>query len=59
MNNLRTWRVQYVKNGMKAPYSFVQTSDKKLWQAEKTAKVLALKNSRLAELEWDLILTEI
>lgn len=60
MNNLRTWRVQYVKNGMKAPYSFVQTSDKKLWQAEKTANKLAKeKNSRLAQLGWDLTLTEI
>ncbi len=59
MNILRTWRVQYVKNGMKAPYSFVQTNDKKLWQAKKTAKKLATDNSRLAQLDWTLILTEV
>lgn len=59
MSNLRTWRVQYVKNGMKAPYSFVETSDKKLWQAKLEAERLAKENSRLAELGFDLILTEI
>lgn len=37
MKNLRIWRVQFVKNGMKAPYSFVETKDEKFWQAEKNA----------------------
>lgn len=59
MRNLRTWRVQYVKDGMKAPYSFVETTEKKLWQAEKNAMKKVLENSRLAELGWDLALTEV
>jgi hypothetical protein len=59
MKNQRTWKVQFVKNGMKAPYSFVETHDVKLWQAKKSAEKLAKSNQRLAELKWDLILTEI
>ena len=58
MKNQRTWRVQFVKNGMKAPYSFVETQDGKLWQAKKNAEKLAKSNNRLADLGWDLILTE-
>lgn len=59
MKNLRTWRVQYVKNGMKAPYSFVQTDEKKFWKAKQIATQLAQKKSALAKIGWDLILTEI
>jgi len=53
----RKWRVQPVKDGMKAPYSFVYTSEVKVWQAEKSAIKLATKNCRLSKLGWDIILT--
>lgn len=59
MRNSRTWRVQYVKNGMKAPYSFVETDDVKLWQAEKNAMKKAKESSRLVKLGWDVILSEV
>lgn len=53
----RTWRVQPIKNGMKAPYFFVTTEKKKLWQAEARAMKLAEQNCRLTKLGWDIILT--
>ena len=51
--------MQFVKNGMKAPYSFVETKDEKFWQAEKNAMKKAQSESTLAKLGWDLILTEV
>lgn len=59
MKNLRIWRVQFVKNGMKAPYSFVETKDEKFWQAEKNAMKKAQSESHLAKLGWDLVLTQV
>ena len=56
---IRTWRVQPVRLGMKAPYSFVKTSDVKYWQAEKNAMKMAKEKNRLADLGWDIILTEV
>lgn len=53
----RTWRVQPVRQGMKAPYSFVYTDDKKIWQARANAIKLAKQNCRLSKLGWDIDLT--
>jgi len=51
--------VQAVKNGMKAPYSFVETKDEKFWQAEKNAMKKAQLESHLLKLGWDLVLTQV
>ena len=53
----RTWRVQPVRQGMKAPYHFVYTTDKKMWIAENNAKKLVENNCYLVKLGWNYDLT--
>lgn len=57
MKIIRKWRVQPVRQGMKAPYHFVYTDDKKLWQAEHNARKVVEKNCYLVKIGWDYLLT--
>ena len=57
--NFRTWRVQPIKDGMKAPYHFVYTKKTKFkWEDEREANKLSQK-CHLVKMGWDIILTEV
>lgn len=59
MNKNRKWRVQTLKEGMKAPVFFVETHKHFRFEAEQEARTLVEQRSVLvSKYNWDYILEE-